>query len=387
MSPGRAGDRTVAGGEARIRCMMDAPPTELDPMNILLIPSAVLAAATGLYVANEVALRTQGTVPSNWRRHVLRSHAIRKRQLELMAGTGEGTRAHVLRGTVDGRGVQVRVTNTELEVRASIPRSAPYKLEIRRETLADRLSLEPDIALGDDELDRLLQVRGRDEERIAAVLAYPTMADALRCLFTEDLVVAVAARRVIVRKRHASPEEVERAIQGAVDLANALGESRTVWDDVSAAHRLRFSEGPDRKALHGEVGGAPFTLESKRREGMWHTAAWVEVPGLSPDIAFMRGKGDLGDPILDRFFRGEGNRAALRALVTRPGFDEVRGELLEAADQWPIVHVQDGRATVADRDVAHKDLPALVASAIGLGRALVAVTGPPTPARPTTRQG
>jgi len=260
-----------------------------------------------------------------------------------------------------------------IEVCITLPEDFPADLRVRPETARTRLRRAlggQDIPLADPDLDRALEVRGRDESHIAAVLAYPTLGDAFRALFGLGLYVSISGRQVTVRDRSLCADGMDRAIGRAVELARLLSQQKTVWNDVAEEHMLEFEQEQGRKRLTGTVGGEAVVVTSEWTEDDWFTGVRVPVRGLSPDIGLQSGTGCLRDPVLDGVVSATGDPAALRALLTSPGFGDVRGVLLETIHTWPVARVHQGAVELGEPRLSGEGLESMVEAAVALATAL-----------------
>jgi hypothetical protein len=276
------------------------------------------------------------------------------------------------RGRIDDLAVEVEWEEGagRFLLSVALPEGAPAGLSLRRDSVGARLRGGVDLPVDDAGIDHLLRVDAADPHQAAVRLSWPDLSAALGALFAREHDVRVEDGRILAWDDSGDPAALHRLRRLMLAVARLLGDGRTAWADLATMHGVVFDQAPDRRTLAGTVRGMRLSVESTRVDEAWTTVAHVGVPGLPPGLRIVPGRGELGDPILDRFVRTEGPAATLAALAAPATLDALRGPLLEALDRWPDLRVADGAVRIATPGADQAELGPLLEAAVAVADAL-----------------
>lgn len=244
---------------------------------------------------------------------------------------------------------------------------------LRRRGLSERLfrrSRAPETRLDDDELDRLIEVRGDEPERIRQLMV-DDVRQALHALVGgwRDVVVTDQSVRVHLRQPEASGDRLQTLVDAMLRLAGALERAREEvappshldalrpeWEALASAHELAFE--PWLPAASGQIDGRRVLLVP-RRDAHGYTAelrlyfrdhpemGFRLRPQTEPDGYWSVGQDiQVDDPVFDGAFVVKGwDPQRVRELLDA----EVRGGLLQLAAA--------GSLEVDDRCLRVRNLP------------------------------
>lgn len=247
-------------------------------------------------------------------------------------------------------------------------------LQVRYRALSERLFRRgkgTGVELGDEALDRLVEVHGDDPQRVRALMGNREVKGALRALMARwpDVVITDYSVRVHLKRALSSERTLQDLVDGMLRLAAALEMARrevpvplrlvdavAAWGELSESLGLELEEWLP--AMVGELGSRRVVLTTWRAEQGYqadlrlyfreHREVGLRVrPQLRPDGYWSVGQDiQFDDPDFDRAFVIKGwDPRRIRNLLG----PEARQALLGA--------LQSGHVQIDDKRLHLRDLP------------------------------